>query len=171
MYCFPNLEQVVPCLVLTVSSWHTYRFLRRQVRWSSILISWRIFPSLLWPHSQRLWHRQESRNRCSSGTLLLFQWPNGCWHLDLWFLCLSKSSLNIWKFTVHGTQPCLTQWNYEPCHVEPRKVYGSWWRVLTKHGLLEKGMENHFSILVLRTPWTVWKGKTIGSWKMNSRGW
>ena len=25
----------------------------------------------------------------------------GCWEFDLWFLCLSKSSLNIWKFMVH----------------------------------------------------------------------
>ena len=31
----------------------------------------------------------------------LFQWPNGCWQFDLWFLYLSKSSLNTWKFTVH----------------------------------------------------------------------
>ena len=30
---------------------------------------------------------------------------------------------------------------------------------LTKRGPLQKGMANHFSILVLRTPWTVWKGK------------
>ena len=29
---------------------------------------------------------------------------------------------------------------------------GSWWRVLTKRGPLEKGMANHFSILALRTP-------------------
>ena len=36
---------------------------------------------------------------------------------------------------------------------------GSWWRDLTECGPLEKGMANHFSILVLRTPWTVWKGK------------
>ena len=28
---------------------------------------------------------------------------------------------------------------------------GSWWRVLTKSGPLEKGMANHFSILALRT--------------------
>ena len=27
---------------------------------------------------------------------------------------------------------------------------GSWWRGLTKHGPLEKGMANHFSILALR---------------------
>ena len=30
---------------------------------------------------------------------------------------------------------------------------------LTKRGPLQKGMANHFSILALRTPWTVWKGK------------
>ena len=71
----------------------------------------------------------------------------------------------------HGPQPCLTQWNYEPCYVGPPKTDRSWWRVLTKHGPLEKGMANHFSILALRTPWTVWKGKKIGRWKMNSPGW
>ena len=41
---------------------------------------------------------------------------------------------------------------------------------MTKCGPLEKGMANHFSILTLRTPWTVWKGKKIGHWKMNSPG-
>ena len=38
----------VPCPVLTVSSWPAYRFLRRQVRWSDIPISFRICHSLLW---------------------------------------------------------------------------------------------------------------------------
>ena len=32
------------------------------------------------------------------------------------------------------------------------KTGGSWWRDLTECGPLEKGMANHFSILVLRTP-------------------
>ena len=68
-------------------------------------------------------------------------------------------------------QPCLIQWNYEPCYVGPPKTEGSWWRVLTKHSPLEKGMASHFSILALRTPWTVWKGKKIGHWKMNFPGW
>ena len=40
------------------------------------------------------------------------------------------------------------------------KMDGSWWKDLTECGPLEKGMTNHFSILALRTPWTVWKGKT-----------
>ena len=43
--------------------------------------------------------------------------------------------------------------------VGPPKTDSSWWRVLTKHGPLKKGMANHFSILALRTTWTVWKGK------------
>ena len=44
-------------------------------------------------------------------------------------------------------------------YVGPPKMDGSWWRVLTKRSSLEKGMANHFSILALRTPWTVWKAK------------
>ena len=38
-------QSVVPCLVLTVASWPAYRFLRRQVRWSGIPISLRVFHS------------------------------------------------------------------------------------------------------------------------------
>ena len=45
----PILSQsVVPCPVLTVASWLLYRFIRRQVRWSGISISLKIFHSLLW---------------------------------------------------------------------------------------------------------------------------
>ena len=46
---FPIWNQsVVPCPVLTVASWPAYRFLKGQVRWSGIPISYRIFHSLLW---------------------------------------------------------------------------------------------------------------------------
>ena len=41
-------SSLFPCLILTVASWPAYKFLRRQVRWSSIPISLRIFHSLLW---------------------------------------------------------------------------------------------------------------------------
>ena len=49
--------------------------------------------------------------------------------------------------------------------VGPPHTDGSWWRGLTECAPLEKGMANHISILALRTPWTVWKGKKIGHWK------
>ena len=49
---FPIWNQsVVTCPVLTVASWHAYRFLRKQVRWSGNSISLRIFHSLLWIHT------------------------------------------------------------------------------------------------------------------------
>ena len=41
-------QSVVPYWGLTVASWPTYRFLRKQVRKSSIPISLRAFHSLLW---------------------------------------------------------------------------------------------------------------------------
>ena len=46
---FPIWNQsVVPCPILTVASWPAYRFLKRQIRWSCIPVSFRIFHSLLW---------------------------------------------------------------------------------------------------------------------------
>ena len=46
---FPFWNQsVVPCPVLAVASWPAYRFLKRQVRWCGIPVSFRIFHSLLW---------------------------------------------------------------------------------------------------------------------------
>ena len=44
-----------------------------------------------------------------------------------------------WPKWSHGLQPCVTQWNYEPCHVGPPKMDGSWWRVLTKRGFTGEG--------------------------------
>ena len=45
---FSILNQSVPYRILTVASWPAYRFLGRQVIWSGIPISLRIFHSLLW---------------------------------------------------------------------------------------------------------------------------
>ena len=82
---FPVWNQsIVPCPVLTVASWPRYRFLRRQVGWSSSLISLRVFHILLW-FTQRLQCGQWSRSRCFSEILLLFLWSNG-WMLAIWSL-------------------------------------------------------------------------------------
>ena len=37
-----------------------------------------------------------------SGIPLLFLGSNTCWQFGLWFLCLFKPSLYIWKFLVHS---------------------------------------------------------------------
>ena len=55
---FPIWNQSVGlCPVLTIASWPAYRFLRRQVRWSGIPISCRIFHIFFWS-TQRLSHSQ-----------------------------------------------------------------------------------------------------------------
>ena len=50
LHCFSLSPRVCSnsCPVLTVAFWPAYRFLKRQVRWSDIPISFRIFHSLLW---------------------------------------------------------------------------------------------------------------------------
>ena len=56
---FPIWNQsVVPCPVLTVASRPAHRFLKRQVRWSGIPISRRIYTVHCDPHSQKFWHTQ-----------------------------------------------------------------------------------------------------------------
>ena len=100
---FPILNHsVVPCKVLTVASWPAYRFLRRQVRWSGIPISWRIFQFVV-IHTVKGFLRssQYNRSRHFSGILLLFLWSSQCWQFDLWFLCLFWIQLEYLE--VHGS--------------------------------------------------------------------
>ena len=74
------------------------------------------------------------------------------------------------SFPLHGAPPCgegacVPQWSYKPCCGGPPKTDG--WRVLTKHGPLEKQIATHSTTLAWRTPGTVWKGKKrydIGRW-------
>ena len=64
VYSFSYLEPV--CCSMSSSnccSWPAYRFLKRQVRWSGIPISFRIFHSLLWSTQSKTWHSQKIRNR------------------------------------------------------------------------------------------------------------
>ena len=98
---FPIWNQfVVPCPVLTVASWPAYRFLKRQVRWSSIPMSFRIFHSLLWSTQSKVLHRQYSRNICFPKTFFFYD-PVDVGNLISSASAFSKTSLNIWKFTFH----------------------------------------------------------------------
>ena len=56
-WCTPFLilsQSVVSCPILTFAAWPTYRFLRRQVRWSGFLISLKLSTVCCDPQSQRL---------------------------------------------------------------------------------------------------------------------
>ena len=94
-------QSVVPCLVLTVASWPAYIFLKRQVRWSGIPISWRIFQFVV-IHTVKgfgIVNKAEV-----DGFLELscsFDYPVGVGSLTSGSSAFSKTSLNIWNFTVH----------------------------------------------------------------------
>ena len=98
---WPILNQsIVPCLVVTVASWHVYRFLRRQVRWSGTPISLRIFHSLLW--STKVFHVVSEAEVDSFLEFPCFCWdPTNVVNLISCSSAFSKSSLSIWKFMVH----------------------------------------------------------------------
>ena len=98
---FPIWYQcVVPFPFLIVVSWPAYRFLRRQVRWSGIPISLRIFHSLLWS-TQRLWVVNKAEIYVFLELSCSFSDSVDIGNLISGSSAFSKSSLNIWKFTVH----------------------------------------------------------------------
>ena len=121
------LSQFWTNMVLIVASWPAYWFLRRQVRWSGILISLRIF-SLLWS--------AESKalvvNEAEVGVFLRFPCflydPTNVGNLVSGSSAFSKPTLYIWNFSVHLLlKPSLkdfehnlnSMWNEHSCTVQP----------------------------------------------------
>ena len=94
-------QSVVPCRVLTAVSWPTYRFLRRQVRWSGILISLRAFHHLLWSTVKAF----RVANETGVDVLLKFPCflydPVNVDNLISGSSAFSKPSLDVGKFLVH----------------------------------------------------------------------
>ena len=102
MYSFSYLEPV--CCSMSSSNccfWPAHRFVRRQVKWSGIPISLRTFQFLVI-------HIVKSFgivNKAEIDVFLEFSWflddPVDVGNLISGSSAFSKSSLNIWKFTVH----------------------------------------------------------------------
>ena len=99
---FPIWNQsVVPCPVLTVAFWPAYTFLRRQVRWSGIPISWRIFHSLLWSTVKGFGIVNKAEVDFFLELSCFFDDTTDVGNLIPGSSAFSKTSLNIWMFTVH----------------------------------------------------------------------
>ena len=99
---FPIWNQsVVPCPVLTVASWPAYTFLKRQVRWSGIPISFRIFHSLLWYTVKGFGIVNKAEIDVFLELSCFFNDPSDIGNLISGSSAFSKTSLNIWKFLVH----------------------------------------------------------------------
>ena len=100
---FPILNQsVVPCPVLTISSWPAYMFLRKQVRSFGTPIFLRIFHNLLWSTQFRGF---STVNEAEVDVFLEFLCfphdPTTVGNLISGSSASSKPSLYIWKFLVH----------------------------------------------------------------------
>ena len=93
-------HSIISCRCLTLASWSAYRFLRRQIRRSDILISLRISLIHYDPHSQRLSCSQWSKSIWFPGILLLFILSIRCWQFDLWFFCLFYIQLESQKIFI-----------------------------------------------------------------------
>ena len=99
---FPICNQsVVPRPVLTVASWPVYRFLRRQVRWSGIPISWRIFQFVV-IHEVKVFAIVNEVEVVAFLKFPCFLYdPTNVGNLISGSSAFSKLSLYIWKFSVH----------------------------------------------------------------------
>ena len=103
MYSFRDLEPVCCSMSSSNCCFPTcIQILRRQVRWSGIPISWRIFHSLWWSTQSKSF---KTVNEAEVDGFLeiscLFYDPVDVGNLISGFSAFSKSSLNIWKFSVH----------------------------------------------------------------------
>ena len=100
-FTFPIWNQsVVPCLVLTVALLLAYRFLRRQVRWSGIPISLRIFQFVV-IHTVKGFNIVNEAEDVSLELSCFSFDPMDVGNLICGFSAFSRSSLNIWEFSVH----------------------------------------------------------------------
>ena len=95
-------QSVVSCPILTFASSPAYRFLKRQVRWSGIPIS-QNFPQFLVIHTVKGFGIV---NTAEIDVFLelscFFHGPADVGNLISGSSAFSKTSLNIWKFTVHA---------------------------------------------------------------------
>ena len=83
------------------------------------------------PHSKRLWHSQESRNRCFLELSCFFDDPVDVGNLISGFCPFSKTSLNIWKFMVHILlKPGLENFKH---YFTSLGIFQQFWKILTHH--------------------------------------
>ena len=99
---FPIWNQsVVPCPVLTAVSWPSNRFLKRQVRWSGIPISLRIFQFIVIHTVKGFGIVNKAEINVFLELSCFFDDPTDVSNLISGSSAFSKTSLNIWKFMVH----------------------------------------------------------------------
>ena len=94
-------HSVVPCPVLTVASCPAYKFFKRQVRWSGILISWRIFQFVVIHIVKGFCVVNKAEIDVFLELSCFSDNPVDVDNLISVYSAFSKTSLKIWNFTVH----------------------------------------------------------------------
>ena len=134
-----------PCMLQTMGSQRVRHDWVTELNWLSITLPSRA--RLSFPHSQSL-----PSGSLHNPLVLIHQRANR--RIKKYSPMASRIKIiftEIWQKWSHGSQLCVTQCSYESYLAGPPKMDGSWWRVLTIRGPLEKGMANHFSILASKT--------------------
>ena len=94
-------QSIVSCPVLTVPSWPAYRFLRRQIRWTVIPISFRIFQFIVIHTVKGFGIVNEAEIDVFLELSCLFDDTADVGNLIFGSSAFSKISLNNWNFMVH----------------------------------------------------------------------
>ena len=94
-------QSVVSCPVLTVASWPAHRFLRKQVRWSGIPISLRIFQFVMIHTVKGFSIVNEAEIDIFLEFLSFLYGPTNVANLISGTSAFFKPSLYIWKFLVY----------------------------------------------------------------------
>ena len=101
LYSLSNFEPAHFPMSGSVASCPEYRFLRRQVRWSGIPISWGIFQFTVIHIVKGLSTVNEAEADAFLEFFCFFYDPAYVGNLISGSSAFSKTNLNIWKFTVH----------------------------------------------------------------------
>ena len=105
MYSFPNLNQfIVPCPVLTVASLLVYRFLRRKVKWPCLHLV-KDIPQFVVIHTVKGFSIVNEADVFVDFPCFPYD-PTDVGNSISGFSDISKSSLNICKFSVHVLLKC-----------------------------------------------------------------
>ena len=128
-YSFPSSEPF-HCFMSSLDycflTYTAYRLLRRQVRWSSIPISLRIFHSLLWSTVKGSGVVNEAEVDGFLEFPCFLYDPMDVSNLISGSSTFSKSSLYIWKFSVHLLlKPSLKDFSIILLACEMNELYGS----------------------------------------------
>ena len=126
---FPIWNQsVIPCPILTIASWPAYRFLKRQVMWSGIPTSFRIFQFIVIQTVKGFAIFNEAEIDVFLELSCFFDDPVDVGNLISGSFAFSKTSLK-WCLALGSSKPCLSLSFFPPFGMSISTVFHGIWPV------------------------------------------